>query len=156
MQSKPLILDEWVIHDLRGDNGEERQKETFQFLEQVDTKCDHLVLLRRSPWMAKAHKLMKESEPKLRLISRFLHLTFIRNSLKNTTLNANEIPALPQELQMLISPKDSYLIALNKAVPESIIVTTDVDLVQALSDLPNMTIRVRNEFVENYSESKNT
>ena len=94
MASTPLILNEWVIHDLRGDNGEQCQTEAFQFLSQVEAKCDHLVLLRGSPWMEKAYDLMRESylNLKIRLISKFLQTSFILNPLKSATFDPEEIP----------------------------------------------------------------
>lgn len=150
MPSTPLILNEWVIHDLRGDNGKQQQSETFRFLGQVELKCDHLVLLRGSQWMKKAYKLMKETEPRLRLVSKFLHRVFILNPLKSTILNPNEVPALPDELQAIVPADDWYLIALHKAVPRSIIVTSDLRLVQAVSNFPNVTICLRDEFLKEY------
>jgi rRNA-processing protein FCF1 len=37
-----LILDEWIIHDLQGDNGSEKQKESYKFLEKIKEKCDKI------------------------------------------------------------------------------------------------------------------
>jgi len=150
MPSIPLIVDEWVIHDLRGDNLEGRQMETFQFLTRVEAKCDHLVLLHRSPWMRKAYKLMKEVNPRLRLFSRFLRNTFLLNSSKCKIVGTNEIAPLPPELRSVVPSDDLYLIELHTVVPKSTIVTTDVKLVEALSNLPNVTVRLRDEFLKNY------
>jgi hypothetical protein len=37
-----LILDEWIIHDLQGDNGEEKQKESSAFLYKIKERCDKI------------------------------------------------------------------------------------------------------------------
>lgn len=150
MASKPLILNEWVIHDLKGDNGEKLQAQTFQFLSQVEAKCDHIILLRGSPWMTKAYQLMKESQPKLRLISKFLQTSFILNPSKHKTYNLIEVPSLPPELETIVSHEDAYLIRLAMKVRGSTIITTDEDLVQILSEFPDIKIILRSEFLDSY------
>ena len=156
MQSTSLVVDEWLIHDLRGDNGEKRQTEALQFLEKVMVKCDRLVLLRGSQWMKKAYKLAKETQPRLRLVSKFLHGSFILNSLKSITLNRNEISTLPEMLRTAVSSADSYLVALHRTVAESILVTSDEDLARRLFDFQDMTIRLRDEFLKEYLKTNNT
>ena len=150
MPSTPLILNEWVIHDLYGENGVSRQMETYQFLVRVEGKCDHLVLLRGSPWMTKAYKLMKEPSANLRLISKFLRNTFLFNASKCRIVETNEIPALPSDLQSIVPSDDSYLISLQMLVPKSILVTTDEKLITALSSKPHFVTCLRDEFIKNY------
>lgn len=150
MLSMPLILNEWVIEDLSGKNGQECQTETYQFLERVKRKCDHLVLLRGSSWMTKAFKLMKESDERLRYYSKFLHGSFLREPAKCKIFDTDEIASIPRDVQAVVSSDDSYLIALYLTEPKSIIVTTDVKLVEALSQLPNITVCLRDEFLKNY------
>lgn len=150
MSSTPLILNEWVIHDLSGENGQERQTETYQFLERVERKCDHLVLLRGSSWMTKAFQLMKESDERLVYYSKFLQGSFLSNLSKCKIFDTNEIAAIPRNVQAVVPSDDSYLIALYLTEPKSIIVTTDVKLVEALSKLSNITVRLRDEFLTDY------
>lgn len=151
MPSMPLILNEWVIHDLRGVNSEERQRETLQFLIEVQGKCDHLLLLHGSQWMKKAFSLMTDSRVGQRRMSRFLHRMFIRNSSKCKVFHSDDIPPLSPKMQSMVSSEDSYLVALNLAVPASTIITTDAKLLEALRELPNITIRLRDEFLKNYT-----
>jgi hypothetical protein len=37
-----FILDEWLIHDLQNDNGKDKQKESFLFLEKIKERCDKI------------------------------------------------------------------------------------------------------------------
>lgn len=150
MPCMPLILNEWVIHDLIGDNSEERQTETLQFLKQIEVRCDFLVLLYGSPWMKKAYKLMKEPRVGLRSVSKFLQDTFLFNSSKCKVFYTNEVPSLSSKLQSVVPAKDSYLLALHTAVPESIIITTDEKLVEALSGLPSVRVSLRDDFLRGY------
>ncbi len=48
-----LILDEWIIHDLQYDNGEEKQKESFQFLKKIKEKCDKIAIVKNSKFVKK-------------------------------------------------------------------------------------------------------
>jgi hypothetical protein len=152
MPSTPLILNEWVICDLTCENGKERQEETYEFLAQIEQKCDYLVLLYGSPWMLKAFKFMKESsrDQTLRRLSKFLFGTFIANQSKGKMFYGSEIPPMPPELESIVSIDDSYLVALCLAVPESIIVTTDTKLMAALCNVPGVRIQLRDEFLGHY------
>jgi hypothetical protein len=69
-QSSFIVPNEWLAHDLRGDNGGEKQKETFLFLEKVKDKCDKLVILDGSPFTEKIYKLMNDQRPQVRELSR--------------------------------------------------------------------------------------
>jgi len=151
MPSIPLIVDEWVIHDLRGDNSEERQKETLQFLHRIQEKCDHIVVLYGSVWARKAFQLMSESRLELREISKFLHRKFLRDPAKCNLVYPHDIPPIPSDVQAAVSPDDSYLIAHCLLDSKSIIVTTDEELIEALSKLSNITVRLRDEFLINYT-----
>lgn len=150
MLSTALVLNEWVIHDLKGENGQERQSETYQFLERVERKCDHLVVLRGSPWMTKAFGLMSESDELVRYFSKFLHGGFLRTPSKCTIYDANELAAIPHDIEAIVPSDDSYLIALHLTEPESVIVTTDEKLVGALSKLTDIRVRLRDEFLTSY------
>jgi hypothetical protein len=151
--STPLVLNEWIIHDLEGENGSERQNETYEFLNQVERKCDHLVLLRGSMWMKKACELMKESgkSSNLRILSKFLFNTFILNPVKCKIFESNEVPPLSADLESVISTDDLYLIALHILLPGSIVVTTDTKLMEALSKSPNIIIKLRDDFLKSYT-----
>lgn len=151
MSSLPLILNEWVIHDLCGENKQERQIETFQFLERIQRKCDYIVLLRGSPWMNKAYQFMQASDVQLRYYSMFLHGSFISNSAKCKIYNTDEIISIPRELKEFVPEADSYLIELHLTEPGSIIITTDIKLVEALHHIPNIAIKLRDEFIKEYS-----
>lgn len=150
MPCTPLILNEWVIHDLSGENGQERQIETYQFLERVEIKCDHLVVLHGSSWMTKAFQLMKESDERVRYYSKYLHGSFLRNPSKCKIFYANELAKIPRNVKARVPSDDSYLIALYLTEPESVIVTTDENLVEALSKLTNIVVRLRDEFLTLY------
>jgi hypothetical protein len=151
MSSTPLVLNEWVIHDLNGDNSKKRQKETLQFLRRIQEKSDHIVVLYGSVWARKAYQLMSESRPELREISKFLHRNFLLDPQKCNLVYPHDIPPIPGDVQAVLSSDDSYLIALCLLDPESIIVTTDEGLIEALSKFSSITVRLRHEFLKSYT-----
>jgi hypothetical protein len=152
MPPTPLILNEWVICDLTCENGEECQKETYEFLARVARKRDYLVLLHGSPWMHKAYRFVKVAgrDQNLRRLSKFLFRTFILDPSKGKMFISGDIPSMPRELESIVSADDSYLVALCLAVPESIIVTTDTKLMAALRDVPGINIQSRHQFLGHY------
>lgn len=155
MESTPLVVNEWLIHDLRGDNGEERQREGLQFLVVLVKKCDHLVVLEGSQWMAKAYNLMTHSELKIRQASIYLRSKVLLDPLKITKRNPKDISVLPEKLKALVSAEDEYLIQLHLAVPGSIVVTTDEDLQHSFSPFPEVRIRLRTRFMAEYLTMSN-
>jgi hypothetical protein len=152
MKSTPLIIDEWVIHDLRDDNGPERQKEALSFLEQVKEKCDRLVTLEGGPWMKKAFDLMEKSgfDLKLRQLSKILQGSIIADPVKFSRLQPDQIVKLPEELNAVVPPDDRYLIQLHKAVPGSIIVASEQKLPEKLSNFREIAVRFRDDFLREY------
>ena len=48
-----LVLNEWVFHDLLGDNGEAVQRQTAAFLNAFHASHDKLVLPREPRWTRK-------------------------------------------------------------------------------------------------------
>ena len=143
--SKIIIPDEWLIHDLKGDNGERRQKEAFTFLERLYAKCDKLAILDGSPFLCKFYKLlMKDFRPRIREISKVFNLRIIRNADKCIKLPiANE---LPESLKKVIPEDDQYLYRIQQTLRKGIIVTTDE---KNLRNLPNTV--TRKKFLEEYN-----
>lgn len=64
------VVNEWLLHDLMGENGPIRQKEADLFLDCLLHQCDVIVFVEGSPWAKKAYKLMKLTDPTYRLLSK--------------------------------------------------------------------------------------
>jgi hypothetical protein len=150
MSSIPLVINEWLIHDLCGHNEKERQMEAFSLLEKIKSNCDYIVILRSSPWVKKAYQLMKSTNSGLRYYSKYLYGEFIYNSLKCKTYREDEITPIPEDILKLVPEDDVYLISLCLTEPNSILVTSDHRLKQALSSVPIIKIELRDEFIKNY------
>lgn len=42
MASRCFVVNEWLFHDLLGENGEHKQEQTYQFLERLRERCDRI------------------------------------------------------------------------------------------------------------------
>lgn len=154
MPSQRFVLNEWLLHDLRGDNGQEAQEESYRFLERLKEKCDRMAVLRGSPWMEKAYELMTYGNPPIRTFSKYLHEVILRDPKKCQFLDQNEIKTLPEDIRRLVPQKDLYLVETYYSVDASVFVTTDKPLYEALSTAqnPSISVRLRDDFLKQYLE----
>jgi len=66
-----LVLDEWLLYDLRGDNGAQRQEQAEKLLKALIERCDGLVVP-KGPWLDKAYDLAGFQDALRRGLSRLL------------------------------------------------------------------------------------
>ena len=150
-----LIINEWLIHDLSGDNGLMAQEESAKFLIKLAASIDQIVILEKSPWMTKAYKLMTKTGAKERILSRLLHREILLNSEKCHRVNSSDVKPIPQNLQNLIDAgqvdsDDYYLFQLYYSTNVDLIITSDIRLRDALSQINDIRIRLRNDFLKEY------
>lgn len=125
------MLDEWVIHDLRGENGAAAQAEANEFLTSLHERCDRIAVIKGSPWMQKAYKLMTGAEPRVRSLSKFLHLSILKDPKKCTLLEASSLARIPESLAACVPSDDLYLLETYFASGAEAIVTSDQTLLKA-------------------------
>lgn len=152
-----LLINEWFIHDLGGDNGLEAQEESARFLISLIKGSDQIVVLEDSPWMGKAFKLMKETDETVRRLSKLLMGSVILDSNKCQRLKISELKSLPEELQKLLDERqvdsdDYYLLQTYYSTDIDFLITSDARLRDALSQIPEIKIVLRNDFLRPYLE----
>lgn len=142
---KTFILDEWIWSDLRGDNGEERQKETFLFLEKLFQKCDKIAVARNSKFQQKEWNFYRiATDPLRRGIARFYINSIRFNHSKYEEIEIEEESALIEN----INPDDIYLVkTYNRTGGE--IITTDSRLIEACKS-QNISCKHRDELLHEY------
>jgi hypothetical protein len=153
-----LILDEWIIHDLQGDNGSEKQEESSTFLYKIRERCDKISWIWGSKFVHKYHRLSKKSssDPKLRKKIRFINGDFIYDLQKIEFINLDELNIEVEECRRIlqrIKDDDHYLIKayfyLGQKNIEPIIITTDGELIETLRE-HNIPIEHRDDFIREY------
>ena len=126
-----FIVDEWLWHDVRGENGEERRVQAFRFLETLCGKCDILVTLRHSPFEQKFFETCQRSENTTRAIVRLFRLAIYNNQQKYLSVEEDDC-SLPLE-GVPAKPDDLYLVRL-AASGYGTVVTSDHPLIQILQE----------------------
>jgi len=152
MAKKLFVVNEWLISDLNGENGDEKRAESLEFILLLKKKCDRIAVLAGSPWMQKAYALMSNKDNATRRLSKVLHLAVLRDSNKCSLVYEKECTPVPQFLKDRIHDKDEYLFRLLYAANADILVTTDLRLAEQVaklqSDKPK--ISLRDDFLREY------
>ncbi len=138
-------MNEWLLHDLKGDNGPNRQKEANLFLDWLLRQCDIFVFVKGSPWAKKAYELMKLTDPTCRLLSKKLW-SLLGDLKKRRYLRLEELQPIPKECQQVVNPDDEYLVRALITANAHGIITTDEKLREALSTC-NIPVIMREDFL---------
>ena len=144
-----LVLNEWVFHDLLGENGEAVQRETAIFLNDLYTSHDKLVLPREPRWSQKAYQLMTLGDARLRNTSKQFH-SLIRDLNRVIDVRTTERVEVPEELRLSLPAEDVYLVEAYLSAGADTLVTTDRGLYEALSGYEAVSCRLRDEFLIGY------
>jgi hypothetical protein len=143
-----LVIDEWLWADLSGDNSDEAQKETFEFLQAIYNKCDRIVTVKGSKFYQKTFDLCKHTDVKHHKIVRFYKNKFLFNSKKSINLDQSSLKPVPDHISKAVKKNDHYLIQAYLTAEASVIVTTDIPLKTAVNN--GINCQLRNEFVPSY------
>lgn len=149
----PFVLNEWIFHDLLGENGIQAQRETGLFVLALVESEDRIVVLRPSPWTAKAYHLMKATGPLERIFSKLLHLQVLQDSERCNYLQESEVPVLPVEIEKDVPPDDLYLFRTLMGGNAKTLITTDTKLLERMSPVVQahgIEILLRDQFLHNY------
>ena len=142
------VLNEWVWGDLRGENGVEKQGETFKLLCVMLEKADRLVVVKGSAFDKKAWDLCGADDVLLRKMGAFYRGNFRFNSGACIELNQAGLGGLPDVLAD-VEARDRYLVQSLRAVAGSILISTDRYLL-AVVNRNGMNCQHRDEFVPVY------
>ncbi len=154
MVSSLFVVNEWLLEDLIGANGQERQAESYKFLEALRNKPDRIAVLESSPWMGKAYKLIKHQDPLIRRLSKYLWLGILRDASKCAWLVRDELKNLPDEVKTRSPDEDLYLVEIYHSVDANALITSDQKLFKALSTT-SIHVELRDDFLTSYLVTSN-
>ena len=143
------VLNEWVFHDLLGENGDDTFKDTGRFLVAFHRSDDRLVTPPERRWNEKAYRLMQMTDPRGRQISQLFH-SLLRDSNRAVRPTPEGLPAIAQVLRDETPPEDLYLVLAYLATDADLLVTTDEKLHSALAQRDEVDCRLRNGFLVAY------
>ncbi len=144
-----LVLNEWIFHDLLGENGVDAQREAAAFLNALYSSSDKLVLPSELRWMQKAYQLMTLTNPLLRRSSKQFQ-SLLRDS--ERTLDSRRLGEvdIPGELLVKLPDEDVYLVSAYLAAGADKLITTDQPLSDSLDDTDLVSCQMRDNFLSNY------
>ena len=148
-----IVLNEWVFHDLWGENGEEKQKQSEQFLKTFQGSSDRLVVPApgQHRWLNKVYELMERShsDSRLRLIGR-LFRSLIGNSERAVRIQPEDAIEVRPELLPQLPEEDVYLVSAYVSANADVLVTTDHELYESLVDSGLVACQLRDKFLAGY------
>ena len=145
-----LVLNEWIFHDLLGENGPEAREATSNFVKRLFGSTDKIVLPNEQRWKSKAYLLMTSPTPSLRQISQLFH-SLLRDSNRCVVLNTEDIPTTPQGAYDWVPAEDVYLIEAFVESNADLLVTTDETLFDRVDEHGGYNCQMRDEFLSSYA-----
>ena len=101
MTARCLVINEWLFHDLQGDNQSEAQIEAVEFLQKLIDGPDQVAVLRDSAWINKAYQLMKHYDPVVLTLARLLNLSLLSDQKNCRFVELSEVSPLPEEFNQI-------------------------------------------------------
>jgi len=148
--SEIFIINEWLWSDLNGDNGKEKQKEAFYFLETLYERCDRIAVARGSKFEQKGWDFSTNAtDPIKREIARLYFGKIRVNSQKYEEVDIEGEEGIDLEG---INPDDLYLIKTYYKIRAPII-TTDNRLMNFLKS-KGIPCKLRDAFLQEYLKKK--
>lgn len=142
-----FIINEWLWSDLNGDNGKEKQKETFFFLETLYKKCDRIAVAQGSKFQQKEWEFSKNAVGDVikRKIAKLYFGEIRFNSQKYEEVDIEGVEEFDLES---IDTDDIYLVKIHYKINAPVI-TTDNKLMSSLKS-KNIPCELRDRFLRNY------
>jgi hypothetical protein len=131
-----FVINEWLWADLSGGNGPQHQREAFNVIDKLPQSEHQIVVIEGSPFDHKAWNLCKSLStnpiPIQRIAGAYV-ANLRQNSDRCLLLRMHTLPAVPQQLASATKADDHYLIQAQLTVAGAILVTTDGDLCDAVT-----------------------
>ena len=147
-----LVINEWIFHDLLGENGQDSFRETARFVIKLDRSVDTMVMPVEERWKAKANRLWGMANPVERQVGRLL-LNLFLDSKRCIRLESGDMPATSLVDYDWAPTEDVYLIEAFVASSADLLVTTDVALFQAIEQHGQFSCQMRDDFLAGYGLS---
>ena len=148
-----LVINEWIFHDLLGENGPEAYEATADFLNRLFQSDDWIVMPYEQRWRSKAYQLMTSTTPALRPLSQLFH-RLLRDSDRCIILNHDGVPSAPQGAYDWVPSEDVYLVETYVAANADLLVTTDETLFDKIAEHGQFNCQMRDDFLAGYDPNR--
>lgn len=148
-----LVINEWIFHDLLGDDGPQAFEEAEKFVRKLFQSDDWLVMPSEQRWRRKAYQLMTSPSPGIRQVSQLFH-QLLRDSNRCIIVNSADISVTPENEYDWAPTEDVYLLEACVASNADLLVTTDVTLFERVVEHGQFTCWMRDEFLAGYEPAR--
>ena len=148
-----LVINEWIFHDLLGENGEDRFRETARFVLELHDSDDTIVEPNEERWRGKALRLESASDFQHRAVCQ-LFLRLFYDSDRTRRLGPDVIQELPVDTYDWAPPEDVYLLQAYDAAKADLLVTTDETLLEKVVEHGQFSCQMRGEFLVGYNPAR--
>jgi len=147
-----FVINEWLLEYLRPQSNDTHKITALKIISKLIQKGDKIVIRRPSRFLDKFYRYMKVYGADIEFKTRFkgLSLLFL-NSEQTIFIDDKDVLIKPSQNIINKTPFDDYYLieaALN--LPDSIIITTDTRLKEALKDEQSIKIILLDEFIKDY------
>ena len=144
-----LALNEWVFHDLLGENGADACNETVMFLGTLHQSADQLIVPAEARWREKAFRLTQMTDLRGRAVSK-LFQNLLWDTARAIWMHPEDTLPFEGSIPDHTPPEDVYLVVAFLAGSADLLVTTDEGLFNALAQDDSINCRMRNDFLAEY------
>ena len=144
-----LVINEWIFHDLLGENGPQKFRQSADFVLKLDKSSDIVVMPTEERWRIKANQLWGVATPIEREIGRLLLNLFVDSS-RCIRLELDEVPATSEGTYDWVPSEDVYLIEAYVASDADLLVTTDETLFEKVAENGKFACEMRDDFLAGY------
>ena len=145
-----LVINEWIFHDLLGENGPVRFRETAEFVVKLSRSNDTVVMPNEDRWRRKARELRESAIPLHREAGR-LFVDLFWDSTRSILLLSEHIPPVPQSAYDWAPSEDVYLVEACVAANADLLVTTDETLFDSVRENGAVECQMRDNFLSGYN-----
>lgn len=142
-----VVLNEWIFHDLLGENCEDAQRETAEFLNLFSASRDTLVLPDEPRWREKAYRLLRLNDSRLRNTCRQFHALMLDS---DRAADVRLMPRADAPAGVCVPEDDLYLVKAYLSCNADVLVTTDRGLDEALTESDAVRCQLRDQFLTDY------
>jgi hypothetical protein len=141
-----VVVNEWIFHDLTGENGSVSQRTAAETLIAMIEQPICVCFMEGSPWAVKAYDLMTSQDPLVRKASRLLQTRLLLDSMKCIRVpQTDKLPAR-QAIIDRAPRKDRYLVTTYFLADAEEIVSTDAGLISAYADGADVRVTHRTDY----------
>ena len=145
-----LVLNEWLFHDLLGENGADAFHQTVALVGALQQSADQLIVPTEARWREKAFRLTQRTDLQGRAVSK-LFQSLLWDTNRAIWMHREDTLPFEDSPPAQTPPEDVYLVGAYLAGSADLLVTTDDGLFNALAESDSINCQMREAFLASYA-----